>query len=381
MRFSKLFLKNWRNFGSVQLNLQNRAFLIGPNASGKSNFLDVFRFLREIVIPGGGLEKAVDNRGGVSRVRSLSARYPSTDIVIEVDLHEGDDLSWRYRLAFNQDNQRRPIIEEEKVWKRTELLLNRPDADDEKDKERLRQTYLEQTIANRPFRDIAEFFGSVHYYHLIPQLIRDPDRSSGRPADPFGGDFLEQIAGVPKKTREARLRRILKALKIAIPQLSELKLERDQRGIAHLYGKYEHWRGQGAWQTEADFSDGTLRLLALLWSLLDGTGPLLLEEPELSLHSEIVRHIPRMMLRIQRTRKQKIRQILLSTHSSDLLQDEGIAPDEILLFLPSKEGSRIEVGTDVEEVRVLLETGLTAAEVAIPYTRPANAIQLSLFGN
>ncbi|MFW6372677.1 MAG: AAA family ATPase [Thermodesulfobacteriota bacterium] len=144
---------------------------------------------------------------------------------------------------------------------------------------------------------------------------------------------------------------------------------------------HENWRGQGAWQTEADFSDGTLRLLALLWSLLDGTGPLLLEEPELSLHSEIVRHIPRMMLRIQRTRKQKIRQILLSTHSSDLLQDEGIAPDEILLFLPSKEGSRIEVGTDVEEVRVLLETGLTAAEVAIPYTRPANAIQLSLFGN
>jgi predicted ATPase len=148
-----------------------------------------------------------------------------------------------------------------------------------------------------------------------------------------------------------------------------------------LYGKYDHWRPKGAWQTEADFSDGTLRLMALLWSLLEGSGPLLLEEPELSLHSEIVRHIPQMIYNIQKSRKRAIRQILLSTHSSDLLRDEGIAADEILLLMPSKEGSKVEVGAEVEEIRRLLEAGLSPAEAAIPHTRPSNAAGLSSFGD
>jgi len=380
MRFSHISLENWRNFGHVGVPLQNRAFLVGPNASGKSNFLDSFRFLRDIVASGGGFRKSVTDRGGVILIRNLAAqRYPN--IVVQVALQEKDKVVWRYRIAFAQDNQRQPILKEEKVWRGDELILDRPDDEDRADEARLRQTYLEQTFANREFRDIADFFASVHYYHLVPQLVRDPERSIGRRADPYGGDFLEQIASTQKHPQEARLRRILAALKVAVPQLGELKLEKDERGIPHLYGNYEHWRPRGAWQTEADFSDGTLRLMGLLWSLLDGSGPLLLEEPELSLHPEIVRYIPQMMLRVQRGRRRAARQVLLSTHSSDLLRDEGIAADEILLFTPSKAGSDVQVGADIDEVKLLLETGLTPAEVVIPHTRPVDAAQLSFFGN
>ena len=380
MKFSRISLENWRNFGRVDVPLQNRAFLVGPNASGKSNFLDAFRFLRDIVISGGGFQKSVTDRGGVSLIRNLAAwRYP--DVVIQVALQEKEEIIWRYRIAFAQDNQRRPILKKEQVWRGSDLILDRPDDDDRADEARLRQTYLEQTFANREFRDIADFFTSVHYYHLVPQLVRDPERSIGRQVDPYGGDFLAQIASTQKHTKEARLRRILAALKVAVPQLSELKLEKDGRGVYHLYGNYEHWRPQGAWQTEADFSDGTLRLMGLLWSLLDGSGPLLLEEPELSLHPEIVRYIPQMMLRVQRRRRRAVRQVLLSTHSSDLLRDEGIAADEVLLFIPSREGSVVRVGADIAEVRQLLEAGLTVAEVVIPRTQPINVAQLSLFGD
>ena len=380
MKFSRISLENWRNFGHVDVPLQNRAFLVGPNASGKSNFLDAFRFLRDIVISGGGFQKSVTERGGVSLIRNLAARrYP--DVVIQVALQEKEEIVWRYRIAFAQDNQRRPILKKEQVWRGSDLILDRPDDDDRADEARLRQTYLEQTFANRDFRDIADFFMSVHYYHLVPQLVRDPERSIGQQADPYGGDFLEQIASTQKRTKEARLRRILAALKVAVPQLSELKLEKDERGVSHLYGNYEHWRPKGAWQTEADFSDGTLRLMGLLWSLLDGSGPLLLEEPELSLHSGIVRYIPQMMLRVQRGRRRAVRQVFLSTHSSDLLRDEGIAADEVLLFIPSQEGSVVQVGADIAEVRQLLEAGLTVAEVIIPRTQPINAVQLSFFGD
>lgn len=55
MHFTRLKLKNWRNFVNVDLAIGERLFITGPNASGKSNLLDVFRFLRDIAKTGGGL--------------------------------------------------------------------------------------------------------------------------------------------------------------------------------------------------------------------------------------------------------------------------------------------------------------------------------------
>ena len=59
MIVSKLVLRNWRNFRSVDVPLTDRVFVIGPNASGKSNLLDVLSFLRDIAKAGGGLQGAV----------------------------------------------------------------------------------------------------------------------------------------------------------------------------------------------------------------------------------------------------------------------------------------------------------------------------------
>jgi predicted ATPase len=45
MKVSRIILKNWFNFQLVDVQLVKRVFCIGANASGKSNFLDAFRFL------------------------------------------------------------------------------------------------------------------------------------------------------------------------------------------------------------------------------------------------------------------------------------------------------------------------------------------------
>lgn len=79
------------------------------------------------------------------------------------------------------------------------MILDRPDDLDKEDPLRLTQTYLEQVNVNRDFREVADFFESVQYLHIVPQLIRDPDRSVGKTDDPFGGDFLEQVARTPEK--------------------------------------------------------------------------------------------------------------------------------------------------------------------------------------
>jgi predicted ATPase len=284
--------------------------------------------------------------------------------------------AWRYELHFSQDTQKRPIIKSERVLKQGNEVFVRPDGSDKSDPARLSQTYLEQVHANQQFRGIADFFASVQYLHIVPQLIREPERSVGKSNDPYGGDFLEQIAQCQERTRNAWLRRITDALRVAVPQLKELELWRDVRGTPHLRGKYEHWRPQGAWQTEEQFSDGTLRLMGLLWIALAGKGPLLLEEPELSLHPEVVRCIPQMFARVQR---RSGRQVMTSTHSPDLLRDNGISLDEVLLLQPGKEGTSIRSANQYKDIRSLLEGGLPLNEAVIPRTAPARVEQLTLF--
>ncbi|HSE38763.1 MAG TPA: AAA family ATPase, partial [Blastocatellia bacterium] len=236
-RVTQIYLENWRNFAKVEVELQRRVFIVGPNASGKSNLLDVLRFLEEIVAVGGGFQAAVRRRGGVSRLRCLAARrYP--DVVVRARIGDDENPSaWEYEVRFNQDNLRRPIISRERVAHDGRDILIRPDAHDQEDPERLTQTYLEQVNTNQSFRVVAEFFESIRYLHIVPQLVREPDRSVGRRNDPFGGDFLEQIARTPEKTQAARLRRIRDALRVAVPQLKELELWRDVRGTPHLRGK------------------------------------------------------------------------------------------------------------------------------------------------
>lgn len=378
MIVKKLILQNWRNFRAVNIDLAQRVFVAGPNASGKSNLLDVFTFLRDIAKAGGGLQKAVNDRGGISKLRCLAARqYPN--VTLEVHVADNGTL-WSYAIGLRQEARgyRQPILTYEKVMKGDQIILDRPNEEDRLDSLRLTQTHLEQINTNAAFRELARFFESTSYLHLVPQLLRHPEAFSGPgvPGDPFGKSLLEKIARTPAATKKARLKRIEEALRSAVPQLKELKEVKDETGIPHLEVLYEHWRPHGARQREDQFSDGTLRLLGFLWALLDGDSLLLLEEPELSLNAGIIRKLPGLMYRIQR---QKKRQLIISTHSPDLLSDPGIGGEEVLLLTPSDEGTRVELASSNEEIRSLLEGGLTIADAALPKTIPHSLSQLDLF--
>lgn len=383
MIISRIRMKNWRNFRDVDVTLASRVFLVGPNASGKSNFLDAVRFLSDIAKPGGGLQKATDNRGGLSKIRCLAARkYPDVELDVELTENSGTAPAWRYAIGIKQETRgnRRPYLAYERVWEGQKQILDRPDDHDRQDRERLIQTHLEQINANVAFREVARFLESVLYLHLVPQLIRYPKAFSGPgvAGDPFGQSFLERIGKAPQKTRRARLNRIEKALRYAVPQLKKLEYTVDTAGggVPHLEAVYEHWRPHGARQQEIDFSDGTLRLIGLLWSLMEGDSTLLLEEPELSLNAAIVKKLPTLLHRATRTTR---RQVLISTHSAELLCDKGIGGEEVLLLEPSKEGTNVRPVSDVREVRDLLNAGLSVGEAVVPRTEPAGIGQMMLF--
>jgi predicted ATPase len=323
----------------------------------------------------------VAQRGGVSKLRCLAARrYPDIEIEVRLAADSSSPVEWTYAIGIKQEarGHRLPLLAYERVTHHGKSILSRPDEPDNKDPLRLTQTHLEQIGANQAFREISRFFETTLYLHLVPQLVRHPAAfpGPGLPGDPFGRNFMERLARTSEKVRRSRLRRIEAALLVAVPQLKNLSYVTDETGVPHLEAVYKHWRPLGARQREDQFSDGTLRLLGLLWSLLEGDSLLLLEEPELSLNAGIVRRLPGLIHRLQRQRK---RQVVITTHSADLLSDLGVGGEEVLLLEPSEDGTRVSTASSKEDVKALLESGISVADAALPKTMPSHVEQLDLF--
>lgn len=387
MYISNVKLKNWKNFLEVETSVSERTFIVGPNASGKSNFLDVFRFLRDVAREGGGLQEAVKHRGGLSKIRCLAATR-SADVEIEIELSDSKSKKplWKYRLTLTQSpagfKEPKAIVRGEQVWQNegptTSIpILNRPIKDDKEDNELLEQTHLQQITSNRKFRELVNFFKQIDYQHIIPQLIRDPAsfEKTSSTEDFFGRDLFEKMNQMPANTRNSQLKKIESSLKYAVPNLNNISLETDKAGVPHLQAIYQHWRPQGAKQNEEQFSDGTLRLIGLLFVILNGREPLLLEEPELSLHSAIIKKLSEGIYLMQK-RKGFKRQVILSTHSYELLDNKGIRPEEILIIKPEDKRVTVKNCASLEDIKHLLESGLSPAEVVIPRTKGENIDQM-----
>ena len=350
MILRKLKPKNWRNFRSAELDLVRTNYVLGPNASGKSNLLDSLRFARDVGKPkGGGLQQAVEPRGGISKVRCLHHRNDN-EIAIELgfsDSLEDEAISWSYRLAFKSESRgkRRPIVTEEKVTAGAKVLLERPDRNDREDALLLTETYLEQSLANRKFRPVVEFVNGIRYLHLVPQLLKYSDQIGGAliETDPFGQSFLESIAAASEGPRTTRLGRINKALSAAVPQLRELRFVRDERsGRPHLE-----------------------------------------EEPELSLDERVVARLPPLFDRLlrqtekaARKRRTSRRQVFISTRSQALPSNEGIDRRGVSIIEMTAEGSVVRPPNADEDAQ--LDAGFPIAEAVLPGVHPGRADQLSL---
>jgi len=116
-------------------------------------------------------------------------------------------------------------------------------------------------------------------------------------------------------------------------------------------------------------------LIGLLWALQEGDSLLLLEEPELSLNGAIVSKLAALIHRLQKPRK---RQVIISTHSSDLLNDRGISLNEIIVLEPASEGTKACVASDIVDVINMLKGGMTPASAILPRLKPKDINQLTL---
>lgn len=388
MRLTRLKLENWRNFTEVDIPLGRRVFIVGGNGLGKSNLLDALRFLRDIAKGvGGGLQDAIERRGGIGRIRSLFARQ---DPVVEIAVEAEDDANgnggngealvrWHYRLALRQEQRgaHRIFVDEETVTKNGQRLLSRPDKDDKADTETLTQTALEQTSANKEFRPLAKFFQDFRYLHMVPQLVRHAADFQGRllPDDPFGQDLLNAMAKLTEGTRKSRLSRVSAAIKHLKPRFGEFEYERDKvTGRPHLLFRFQDWRSGGSMQNEEQLSDGELRLIGMVWTLLESNKVIMLEEPEISFNEGIVGALPAIFAKAVLSRKKKGgTQIFLTTHSAALLSDEGIAPEEVVLLTAKNEGTKVTLASEDKSIVAQAKAGLSIADSVLPLAQSEGA--------
>lgn len=376
MRFTRLRLVNWRNFTSADVSFEASAFIVGPNASGKSNLLDALRFLGELARPGsGGLQASIAARGGFSAIRCLHARR-NNNVELEVFIGTTEEPeTWVYRLKLAFVNKEGHATVSEEVVTRsgqTIILRGRPVGGDAFE---YAQTFLEQAGVNKDFRPLTEFLASCRYLHVVPQIVRDRTRARLQGEDPFGGDLLRRMKEMPKKTRLPRLTRIGEALRSAVPQFSGIDLTDDMDGVPHLWASFDHWRATASRQSETAFSDGTLRLIGLLWSIAEKGGPLLLEEPELSLNDAVIGQVSKMVRRMQRLSG---RQVIMTTHSATLLDDAAVGLREIHLISVGRDGSVVQTLADNPAVVAQVDGGMTTSEAVFPLLRPSGIDALGL---
>ena len=347
MIIQRVKLLNWHNMEFAEFLLEKRMFFLSPGGSGQSECLDVFRFLHDLVSIGGGMQSAISVRGGLAKLRGhYDPSIPQIGITLDMQ-DEKTLASWTYHLAFTQESRgyRRPVITREEVWKNSQPLLIRPDPADREDNERLTQTALEQACANREFRDLAFYFDSIAYLHPISgNLI---------PVSAFP-DVVALTAPIIRKNRLERISAILGFLD---PDIGNLHYQLDQPGQKTLNGSGGTLFIKDTAYPLTDVSKASLQLIVLLWWMLDNEFLLLLEEPENYLDVPALSRLPSMMHRLQLTRKTG-RQILIGTHSPDLLADPALDVNEIVTLLPSPEGPAVLTGIGISDIQHMLATGI-----------------------
>lgn len=364
---------NYRCLRDVRQPLSNFHVLVGPNASGKTTFLDVVGFIRDIVELGPEqaafkqaplFDDLLWKRSGDSLTLAIECALPRQ--VVE-KLETDDYDTYRYELILANDPKNGIVLTEEKGVLRGSLpLANTPNSriiDLNPIPERLlfrknadfndvlygenlngwehlyRFGQKKSLLANLP-EDQSIFPASIWFKNVLlhqartisldNKLLRSPSPPGYGFAFRPNGSNLPWVVGAFRDKQPGRFAMWLDHVRTALPDLKDVtSIERPED--RHHYLKLHYMNGVVAPSWTA--SDGTLRLLALtLPAYLDELDAIyLIEEPENGIHPKAIEAV------IQSLSSTYDAQILLATHSPVIL---GLVESrDVLCFSKDEEGA------------------------------------------
>lgn len=402
----RLQVNNFKSFKELRVDDMPRfGVLIGANASGKSNFVQIFEFLRDLAQQ--GLENAISLQGGIEYLRNihLGAREPlRIQVVLGTNLVpiivraareyiRIPVMSYEFRLEFARRGMRYKTVHEAIEYSYQILRATSDEPNPEADEHvqsgsvLIRQTNgrVEYNIGSLPeefhglfwFRRglkprmprgelliqipflpvLRWFYGDVGIYDFDPKLPKRAMPITGKSELERDGSnlaiVLNRIAENP-----AHKERLLKFVRSVLPFVEDIRAERfaDKSVIFSLREMYHKKRFLPA----SMISDGTVGVLAMIIALyLESNSLVIFEEPERNIHPSLLAHVVAMMKDAS-----EHKQVLVTTHNPEFVKHAGV--EHLLLISRDPEGfSVITRPAEREDVRIFLENEIGIEDIYV----------------
>ena len=358
MKLTHIAITNWRNFAHIEFDLASRLFVVGPNSSGKTNLLAALRFLSDVARF--GLAATSERWGGPERYFRSGTDSASFAVTVDVDSREVTyDLSLQRLIGIPGENvlegDQLRILEPRVLDDRADLFswkdVGESSGDDpthgckgEADTSFLPSEYAgekllidgEEVPVIRDAKQVrigASYFrkmlAGIRYIHPNPKKMLeradryDPDHGTG---------FFQHAGRFSDQQLDAVVDRIRPIMAAVVPEIPNLSYQRMGLGTELVFYSDTPVRGASGVYSHEQFSEGTLRLLGLLFDLATlprDTSAVLIEEPETFLQSSVVRSLPSLLAEVAMNRDV---QMVISTHSPELIDSELVLPSQVLVL-------------------------------------------------
>lgn len=335
---TRVVLKNYRSIKSCSVRLGALNFLVGENGAGKSNFLDALRLLTESLNT--SLEHALRERGGIGEVRRRSTGHP-THFGVRLEWQLDPETNGEYAFEVSAQEKGGFSVRQERCQvsgrahhasyeiQRGELKYSTLGSAPAVSGDRL---YL-VTLSGLPeFRPLYDALSHMGFYNLNPDVIRDlqpPDPGEVLKRD---GCNLASVLSVMQAESPDIHGRIVDFLSKVVPGIEHVGVQHIGKKAA-LEFRQRVGKTPDAWRFPAEnMSDGTLRALGVLTALFQTisarkarTRFIGIEEPETALHPWAAG-----VLRDALMAASHNTQVVVTSHSPDLLDDKDISDENII---------------------------------------------------
>ncbi len=402
MFIKKIKVKNFKSFNDLQVELGKFNMLIGANASGKSNFIQIFQFMRDIV--NFGLDNAISMQGGVEYLRNIKIGKTKNLLVNIVSGHQ-------FRRILRQQNKKLIGIKTYKMIYDFVLKPKRRGQRYETVNDRLIQfcNFVKLKKLKTKVKEIKKYGkGKISYYlengklkvdleipskvtvdknDILPLFFReekypsntvlfetplvftlpalemalsdisiyDFDPKLPKRSTPITGkaEFEEDgsnlsivLKNILKNKNNSR--KLFNLISDLLPFVTELDIEKFA-DKSLLFKMREEYFGR-QYLPASLISDGTINITALIIALFFGKNQLtIIEEPERNIHPYLISRVVNMM----KEASQK-KQIIVTTHNPEMVKHAGLK--NILLIYRDKDGySTISRPADKEKMKIFLE--------------------------
>lgn len=372
-----LKIQNYLSLKDLTIDFGLRNVFVGPNMAGKSNIVDVFRFLTHITLT--GLMAAVTDRGGFPEIlwKGLEEGQILISIIGEVFWDENEKRTYEYEISMlgsARTGAGAPIIEKEtlrrcdyggdyilaKFQNGSGKGLNADGSVAFEQKEPSNKSFLEYSIPGWEGMVVKRSISAWRFYQLIPSAMRQVNTVSEQFFLNSHGDNLSAWLLTLQTKYSDDFKRLEQAIKDIIPEITGISSPPTQMGTTYLLMKEKYLkRPTNLWR----ISDGALQFLALLSLIFSppelGAPLFCIEEPENHLHPKLVESMIELLNQRQQEFGKRAAQLIVTTHYPYLI--DMLKIEDLLAVIKEEGATRCLRPVEKKHLIDLLERGELAA--------------------